>query len=274
MAIDFYQQKTNDELLFFIRNPTFYQPDLVDAARQELRRRGVAEATPPLETAGYAPLDPAPASEPKAGRILTWLAAALLLVGGGYLLMRPSASTPPVANLTPKALELTTAPSSPLPNYEGVVAQCVKQQLQHVPTREKAMEMNLNNYRELTRRFWAAETLTEFITAKARREPENPILFNQIVAVQNAWYEWRKAMAYSYKFGPKMADHLDRMQRVARQQQESLEDLAGTIDTKQPAPDEKTVRRDADVQDLLAGLLPKSPVSHQPYRVQVRHINL
>ena len=38
---DFYHQKTDAELQFFVDHPELYQPSLIEAARGELRRRGV-----------------------------------------------------------------------------------------------------------------------------------------------------------------------------------------------------------------------------------------
>jgi hypothetical protein len=275
---DDFHQKTNDELLFFTQNPSYYHPDLVTAAARELRRRGVAAALPAYEPAA-APDEPSYHAPSRRG---LWIALGVAgLLGGAWAWsaqQQSPAATPAATAETSAAadtsLTLTTAVSSPLPNYDGTVDQCITLQLNRVPAKEKVNAQTFRQYRALTKRFWSAETLTEHILEKAQREPGNTFLPAQVEVVRNSWRDWNRALVYGYKFAPIMADHLDRMQRVAQQQQEGLEALAGTLATDHPTPDDQTSRRDADVQDLLAGLLAKSPVTQKPYQTQVRHIQL
>jgi hypothetical protein len=71
-----------------------------------------------------------------------------------------------------------------------------------------------------------------------------------------------------------MADHLDRMNRVARQQNEALADLPAMLAARQSLQTPDFIRREANVQDLLAGLLPKSPATGQVYKVRQRVVHL
>jgi hypothetical protein len=168
--------------------------------------------------------------------------------------------------------------TSVIPNYEGVVAQCVDQQLKRVPAGERAAakqaKQPLRQYRELAKRFWTAQTQTEYVIEQARKENITPALAGHVESVMLTWQQWNKATVYSYKFGPAMADHLDLMSRVARQQQEGLADLLLVANNPQPFENEKTKKRAEDVSDLLSGLLPKSPVTGQPYNTIVRRVHL
>ncbi|MBD2770294.1 hypothetical protein IC235_20600 [Hymenobacter sp. BT664] len=275
---DFYHQKTDAELLFLVAHPEHYQPSLIDEARRELGRRGV-----PLP----APASPAapPAVDERAARTISptlLIVAALLVVGLGigYWVKGPNAPAPPAPLAAPRKgpPRLTEVVTSVVPNYDGVVAKVVEQQLRRVPAAERAAATQahqpLHQYRELVKRFWAAETQTEYVLEEARKGQPNAALPGHVEAVGATWRQWNKATVYSYKFGPAMADHLDLMMRVAQQQQEGLADLLLVANNPQAYENDKTRRRAADVSDLLSGLLPKSPVTGRPYKPMVRHIRL
>ena len=79
---DFYHQKTDEQLRFFVEHPELYQPELVEAARRELRRR--APAAPALQPASVAEYVPISQEAPARG----WgkavaLGVGLLALGGG-----------------------------------------------------------------------------------------------------------------------------------------------------------------------------------------------
>ena len=277
---DFYHQKTDDELRFFVEHPEYYQPSLIESARRELQRRGALLAPPaPLITPN---LDATP--ETAGGRktgLLALLAAAVLVVGGGviyYTSYRPSPAAVAVPVLPKSVPQLTEVATSTIPNYDGVVAQSVTQQLQRVPRAEQVAaqkaNMPLHQYRELAKRFWTAETQSEYVLEQAHQNKLTEALPGHVESAEAAWAQWNKATAYSYKFGPVMANHLDLMTRVANQQQEGLADLLLVARNPQAYENEKTRKRAADISDLLSGLLPKSPVTGRPYNTLVRHINL
>ncbi|WP_310396425.1 hypothetical protein [Hymenobacter sp.] len=282
-APDFYQQKTDAELQFFVDHPEYYQPGLIEAARRELRRRGVLPAPPAIPDAPilHAPTGPA-AAEPKAGTLLL-VAAVVLTLGGGFFYLSKQQSRPatasPAATETPKAPpQLTEVATSVIPNYDGLVVRCVQRQVQRIPAAERAAAAKattpMHQYRELTKRFWAAETQTEYVTQQARLGNISAALPGHVEVVQATWGQWNKALVYGYKFGPAMANHLGLMTRVAQQQQEGLADLLLVARNPQPFENAKTIQRAADVNDLLSGLLPNSPVTGQPYQTIVRKIQL
>ena len=335
MTNDFYSQKTDAQLRFLVANPGYYHADIVRAAREELRRRGVPEtvpkpapapappapvppvfapvAAPPASPSAPAPLAPAPAPAPRPtaaetaadaaldalvlpqrGPVyqpityqsppeppparLPWkllaLLGLLLLGGAGWLLKtQADAPAPPVARRPPP--RLVEVATEVLPNTDAAIAACVDAQTARTPATEQADAQALRQYRELARRFWAAEILTEYLFEKARAGKTTPAFAHQLALAHDAWNQWAKARVYTYRFGPVMTDHLDRMGRVARQQTQVLMDLPAQLAAHQPPDTEPNdQRRLADVYDLLRGLRPTSPVTRQPYPALTRRVSL
>ncbi len=301
-SADFPLQKNDDELRFFVAHPALYHPSLVALARQELQRRGAPLEAPAPPTEASAPLAsaPAPAAETpapaysytpvqakpasKLGLILGVLAVVLLGLAGYYLNNQQSeqAAARDAALAAAKARRgppvLTEVATSALPTYDGLVAQCVAEQLLRVPAAERtaaaAAGHPLRQYRELTKRFWAAQTQTEYLTDQARRGLHLDLLPQQGDVVLTTWQQWDKAMAYHYKLGPVMSSHVDVMARVAREQQDALSDLQAAAAVHDSVQTAKTARSDADLSDLLASLRATSPVTGRPYQAQVRHVRL
>ena len=276
---DFYHQKTDDELRFFVENPDYYQPDIVAEARRELRRRGVALPQPALLPPAAVPAPPARGLQ--TGPLALAVAAVLALSLGGLYFIKQKNAVPTVAlvEAKPKAPpRLTEVATSTIPDFGPAVTSSVQRQVQRIPAAERAAAAQeatpLRQYRELAKRFWTAETQTEFVMNQARHGQLDAALPGHIQAVGATWEQWNKALRYSYKFGPAMAAHLDIMTRVAQQQQEGLGDLLIVASNPQSYENDQTRKRAADVSDLLSGLLPKSPVTGQPYNTLVRRVRL
>ena len=273
---DFYQQKTDAELLFFVEHPAHYQPSLVESARRELRRRGVTVAVP-IPPSFSEPESPGRKTGP-----IVLVVAAIMIIGSAllhFVQQKSSSSQVPasVAAAPPKAPpRLTEVATSVIPDYGAAVKASVQRQIQHIPAAERVAAakagMPLHQYRELAKRFWTAETQTEYVMEQARQGKVGAALPGHVEAAMATWQQWNKATVYGYKFAPAMASHLDLMTRVARQQQEGLADLLIVANNPQPFENEKTKKRAADVNDLLSGLLPKSPVTGQSYNPIVRRI--
>ncbi len=275
-ATDFYSQKTDAELLFFVEHPELYQPSLVEAARRELRRRGIAPAMP--EVTYSSPAAPAAASGMSLG-LLTLLVAVVLLVAlGGFYFVKQKDRPAPAAAPRKAPPQLTEVATSVIPDFGPAVVSCVQRQVQRVPAAERKAAagetLPMHQYRELTKRFWTAEAQTEYVLNQARQGQLDAALPGHVQAAGASWEQWDKALRYSYKFGPVMANHLDIMTRVARQQQEGLGDLLIVANNPQAYENDKTRQRTADVSDLLSGLLPKSPVTGQPYSTIIRRVKL
>ncbi len=313
MATDFQSQKTDDQLRFIFNNPAHYHADIVQAAGQELRRRGAPivlpgpavaaavvaaaapspilaaetspSAAPPRTGPVYQPITYQSPPEPEPGPLRKYLGlgllALLLLAGGFYWFARtPTPSPVAVAHRPPP--RLVEVATTPLPNSDANVARCVEQQTARLPAAERTEGQHLRQYRELARRFWAAETLTEYLIEAAQTAKTTPAFDQQVLLAHDAWAQWAKARVYGYRFGPGMAGHLDRMTRAATQQTQVLADLpadvaaarAATANGSPPAADPKSQQRAADVADLLRGLLPKSPVTGRVYPAINRRISL
>jgi hypothetical protein len=286
---DFYHQKTDAELRFLLDNPGYYQPELVEEARRELRRRGALQSPPtPLPTPDTA-YQPAPEAAPRTGLPTgpTLLGVAVVLalgLGGFYYVQQKNspaadaasaAESIPVRKAPPK---LTEVAMSVVPAFD--VPSIVKAQIKRVPASEQAAAAAANagqplrQYRELAKRFWTAETQTEYLLQQARQGRLDAALSGHVETAGEAWQQLNKALVYSYKFGPAMTNHLDIMSRVSRQQQEALSDLLLVANNPQSYENDKTRQRSADVSDLLSGLLPKSPVTGEPYVAIVRRVTL
>ena len=281
---DFYHQKTDAELLFFVEHPDYYQPSLVAAARQELRRRGVAPSAPVAhpDPALLASSMEAPSSGLRTGPLTLLLAGLLLLSGGVYYylnqrseaareLLRARAAT---ARKTPP--RLTEVATAVIPTYD--VPAIIAQQLARVPAAERAAATRagqpMHQYKELAKRFWTAETQTEYVLDQARQNKLTIARPGHVETAAAAWGQWNKALNYSYKFSPVMANHLDLMTRVANEQQAALSDLLIVANNPQAYETDKTRKRATDVDDMLSGLLSKSPVTGRPYTVVVRRVQL
>lgn len=272
---DFYHQKTDAELLFFVEHPDYYQPALIEEARRELRRRGVDLRQPAPPEPLFAP-DPAPAPAGLgSGRLALLVGAGLVLGGLFFFRANNQPPPPPVAPKTvPKGpVRLAEVPMSVMPDFGPAVEASVLRQVQRVPVAERfstaKAEMPMRQYRGLVKRFWTAETQTEYLLSQASQGHRDAALVGHVQQARASWQQWNNAAVYHYDLGPTMTNHLSIMTRVARQQQWALSDLL-QAPSQLPAPEaDQPNPRAAEVSSLLAGLLPKSPVTGQPYRAVV-----
>ncbi len=265
---DALRAKTTAELQFFVDNPGLYHPDLVTAARRELSSRG---AGPPSPTP-YSPAQAEAEAAAPAARRWPVLAGVLLLgaAGTGWLWHTRTPVTVPASRpgqLSPDSLRLESVVTRALPSFdtEAIVAA----QLARVPTAEKKDPQALRQFKELGRRFWTAETQTEFLTTQAHAGQANPMFAEQALLVRENWRAWNKAVVYGYRFGPAMRGQFERMAQAASSQQHILERMPGLLPGRKFLIDKELVARENDVQDWLAGLRKTSPVTGRPYRVTV-----
>jgi hypothetical protein len=276
-ATDVLRAKTDAELQFFVDNPGYYHADLVAAAQQELRRRGLGPAPRPSEPAPM--VDYAEEEDPGPSRRPLVIAAALLgFVGAGgamFWASRPAAQ--PLAasrsgHLSPDSLKLETVAARPIPTFD--VDKIVREQVASIPATEKQKAQELRQFQGLCRRFWTAETQTEFLTSQARAGQAGPMFAEQTLVARQTWRDWNKAVVYSYRFGPKMKDQLDRMASTASSQQHILANFPDLLDGRKFLTDKEMNAREADVQDWLAGLRKVSPVTGKAYKATVLEIKL
>jgi hypothetical protein len=272
-APDVLRAKTDAELQFFVENPGLYQADLVATARQELRRRGVGPApgtTPPAPYLTEYDTVSAPSKRPL---VLLAVVLGLGAAGAGYLwATRPGTAAPLANNLSAESLKLTSVETQQLPTFDTDAI--VAAQLARVPAAEKQEAQALRQFRELSRRFWAAETQTEYLTNQADAGKTGPLFADQTLLVRENWRAWNKAAVYGYRFGPKMQGQFDLMSQAASSQQHILAALPALLPNRAFATDKELVARGADVQDWLAGIRPVSPVTGKAYKATVLEIKL
>ncbi|MDO7849479.1 hypothetical protein Q5H92_24150 [Hymenobacter sp. M29] len=271
-SADFYHQKTEAELRFFIEHPEYYQPDLIDSAKRELRRRGIQLIAPPTEPFAV-DLD-APASIAESGRslgVINVLLAVALLLGVGWFYYSKqrgggvkAVAAPAKPRLPPRLIEV---PTSAIPTYS--TSAVVERQLATIPASEKKASQAMRQFRELARRFWAAEMQTEYLTGQAHAGKAGPLFAEQTLVVRQTWSDFNKGAVYSYRFGPNMARHFERMRETASSQQHILEQFPDLLANKQFLKDKELVSREADVQDWMKDVLPTSPVTGKPYKATV-----
>lgn len=275
---DVLRAKTDAELQFFVENPGYYHPGLVAAARQELRHRGLGAAPQDTAPAISRAVAPAPDEETSSNHrpaLITAFVLGLAAVGAVFFWVGWPATQPaprPTAKPAAAAPKLETVESYAIPVFD--IDKIVAAQLARVPTAEKQPPQTLRQFRELTRRFWAAETQTEHLTAQAYAGKANPSFAEQAEFVRQTWRDWNKAAVYGYHLGPVMQAQYELMGQVASSQQHILEKLPRLLTNKAFLTDKEMQARDADVQDWLAGLRPVSPVTGKPYRATVMEIKL
>ena len=271
---DFYHQKTDAELQFFADHPELYQPSLIDAARGELRRRGVGPVMAALPPLTYvSPAEPAAPTGLRTGPLTLGLTAVLLVgMGAFYVVKQKNQPPPPTAPARPKASpHLEEVETSAIPTYDGLVAQAVTQQVQRLPAAERAAAkakadgMSLRQYRELAKRFWAAECQTEYLTNQAREGKASAMFADQTQVARATWGAWNKAAVYSYHMGPTMQRQVQYMSDVASSQQHILAILPGLLPQRRFLTDKELNARSADVQGWLKEVRPTSPVTGRPY---------
>lgn len=261
-ATDVLHAKTDAELQFFVENPGYYHADLVAAARQELRRRGIGPA-PQAAAPDYADAydDEAPTTR-RPLALTAGLLALAAIAGGLYWSNRPAPAPAPRPAPT-----LETVASHALPAFD--IDKLVDDQLARVPNAEKQTPQTLRQFKGLARRFWTAETQTEFLVAQAYAGQASPAFAEQATLARETWRDWNKAAVYSYRLGPTMQAQYERMAEVASSQQHILKKLPDMLVTKSFLTDKEMQARDIEVQDWLAGLRPISPVTGKRYRVTV-----
>jgi hypothetical protein len=266
--------KTDTELQFFINNPSFYEPEVVAAAQREMQRRQPHAAQPYAASPSSAALteqELTQANFDEAPRRQAWalpsaIAVLAVIAGLGFWSRQPATAEPPTPNAAaetkpvakPLSLKLETAVSSPIPYYdtEGYVDKA----LALVPAAEKTNDQRVNQYRAISRRFWAAQNPSAYLIRLAQQGQPTPVFGAQVDVVLAQWHDLSRVLAYSYDFDPVMADHLDRMKIISQYQRNALIELSNDCGAhKRPHLDsESSLEEQAKLAHLLAPLTRKT----------------
>lgn len=238
--------KTDAELRFFVENPSYYQAELVAAARRELRRRYptaplAAAVPPPAEAVQTVVTEYDEPARQRPAWLLPGVGAAVLLIAGlsfwgkgdkphaaAAVAKAPAAAA---RRASPPTLE-TAITAPPLPTFD--TERCVKQALARVPATEKTNDQHLDQYQIISRLFWAAHKPTAYLLRQVQQGKPNPVFKAQANMALALWTEFDRTLAYSYTFGPVMADHFERMKTVAGQQRQALAELLSDTDANRP----------------------------------------
>jgi hypothetical protein len=242
-----------------------------------LQRRGALPTRPTAASTFNADADEMD-SPARSSRWLLAVAAvvvAVLAVGLWSLTQQQTAARQAGARpgrLSPDSLKLESVVAHPLPTFN--IEQIVDAQLASIPATEKGQAQELRQFRGLSRRFWTAETQTEYLTNQARASKEGPAFADQTLVARETWRAWNKATVYSYRFGPVMQAQYRRMGLAASSQQHVLDRLPNLLPERKFLTDKELLARDAEVQDWLAGVRATSPVTGRPYRATILKMKL
>jgi hypothetical protein len=266
--------KTDTELQFFINNPSFYQPEVVAAAQREMQRRQPHVAQPYAvspSSAAFAEQELTQANFDNAPRRQSWalpsaIAVLAVIAGLGFWSRQPATAESPTPNAAaetkpvakPLSLKLETAVSSPIPYYD--TESYVDKALALVPAAEKTNDQRVNQYRAISRRFWAAQNPSTHLIKLAQQGQPTPVFGAQVDVVLAQWHDLSRVLAYSYDFDPVMADHLDRMKIISQYQRNALIELSNDCGAhKRPHLDsESSLEEQAKLAHLLAPLTRKT----------------
>ena len=154
-----------------------------------------------------------------------------------------------------------------MPSFD--IDKMVESQVASIPASEKKEEQALRQFKGLSRRFWAAETQTEFLTAQAHAGKANPVFAEQALLARGTWSAWNKGAVYGYRFGPTMQAQFKNMALVASSQQHILDRLPGLLPERKFLTDKELTAREAEVQDWMTGVRRLSPVTGKAYQATV-----
>lgn len=236
---DTFRTKTDAELLFFVENPSFYQPELVETAWRELRRRGALPppaAATPLETADADFDQESPARRPP-WLLIASVALVLAVAAAGFFGLKKDAAPPARAlakssHLSPDSLKLESVEAHPLPNFDA--EKNVDKELALIPAAEKTKAQATRQFQGLSRRFWRAQNPSLYLIQQAGGVTSYPIFTSQLDLVQTQWNDLYKGLVYSYNLPPTMADHLARMRVIARINRLALRELQAKAASQKP----------------------------------------
>ncbi|TGE22432.1 hypothetical protein E5K00_19530 [Hymenobacter aquaticus] len=250
---DSLQSKTDAELLFLAQNPSFYHPDLVRAARQELARRGVALPVAPAPETAQA------TDEPDDVPPRRWQLPALLL---GLLGLAAALYWWPVGNKNwknklgpvPKR-ELVAVPTHVLPSFDSLTTAQLGQMPATLPTPERRDTTAQRKFLLLARRFWEAENQSDYLYQQALAARIDSTFPGQVDLTLDKWRRLTSVLVYDHKLQPTMSARVASMHHAALVRRETLTTMKGLYLSGRPPLDQGLMYFNDSVTVLRQALL-------------------
>ncbi|MCB2378316.1 hypothetical protein LGH70_12020 [Hymenobacter sp. BT635] len=220
---DFLLSKTDAELLFLTQNPTFYQPGLVLAARQELLRRGVTLPTadvPPL------PAGPTEVDEFDEAPSRRWLMPGLLLALLGLaavLYWWPTGNKNWKNKRGPVPRRaLVAVQTHVLPSFDSLTTAQLGQMPARLPATERLDTTAQRKFLLLARRFWDAENQSAYLYQEAQAARIDSTFPGQVDLTLDKWKRLTSALVYNHKLQPTMSEQVALMHSAALVRRQAL----------------------------------------------------
>ncbi|AIZ64426.1 hypothetical protein PK28_13415 [Hymenobacter sp. DG25B] len=257
---DFLSQKTTDELLFLIRNPSLYHDTLVTAAQQELRQRAINPHQAIIDSR-----EPQIEWDTDSGSRINWPAVLtiLLFIGGAFLYwwhMPAKHGSGPDGAPGPAVLE--TVASRPIPNFTAQTKASVQRMKQLLPAAARRDEKATRKYLILAERFWNAEHQSAYLAKEVTTARIDSTFPTQVELTYQEWRKLTSVLVYNHNLKPIMQARVDLMQDVAQREMTALGQMRRNYQLGNPPLNEQVRITMAPVPQLLAELQGKATTLH------------
>jgi hypothetical protein len=269
-------EKTDAQLLFLAQHPDLYHPDLIAAARRELRRRGVSPdpAQPePLPRQAYI-LPYEEATEPAFWqRPALWVALLAVLLIGGILYWNNQQSKAAQALAAQQAdegpVELETVETHLIPTFDSLTRTQLAQEMRQLSPADRTQDTTATRkYRLLATRYWNAENQSAYLLGKLRTTA-NSSLAAQAPVVIEEWRRLTKALVYNHGLTPTLAERMDLMRQAAYVRMATLQTVQSNFETHQPVVDPGIIHLNDSATQIRESLL-----SREKWNSRLRRLTL
>lgn len=270
-------EKTDAQLLFLAQHPELYHADLINAARRELRRRGVSPdpAQPePLPRAAHI-LPYAEEVEPAFWqRPAPWVGLLAALLIGGILYWSNLQSKAAAALAAQQAeegpVQLETVATHLIPTFDSLTRTQIAQEMRQLSAAERTEDTAATRkYRLLATRYWNAENQSAYLLDQFNGTAADAGLASQAPVVVEEWRRLTKALVYNHGLTAVLSERMDVMRRAAYLRIETLEEVARHAQNNQPILDPAIISLRDSATHMRESLL-----SRQQQRNQMRRMVL
>ncbi|WP_022822668.1 hypothetical protein [Hymenobacter norwichensis] len=235
--------KTDAQLLFLAQNPSLYHPDLIVAALQELRRRGISpEPATPVPRPHHPRTDEDVAEPAFWQRPAPWVGLLVVLLMGSILywnnMQSKAAQTVAVRPVEEKPIVLETVETHLIPTFDSLTRTQIAQEMRQLTVAERTADTaSTRRYRILATRYWDAENQSGYLFGKLNGKATDAVLANQAPVVIETWRRLTKALVYDHSLTPVLAERINLMRRAAYLRIQALQEVARHAQNDQPILD-------------------------------------